>query len=73
MERRPFVCRNCGASCPVIVTLEGEQVIRVEGDYDAPLYRGYTCPKGRAIPQEHHNPRRLRTASSGCPMARTSP
>ncbi len=59
MEQRPFVCRNCGAICPIIVTLDGERVVKVDGDHDAPLYRGYTCPKGRAIPQEHHNPRRL--------------
>lgn len=59
MEQRPFVCRNCGSSCPIIVTLDGERVVKVEGDFDAPLYRGYTCPKGRAIPAEHHNPHRL--------------
>ncbi|MCB2074610.1 MAG: molybdopterin-dependent oxidoreductase [Novosphingobium sp.] len=59
MQKRPFVCRNCGSTCPIIVTLDGERVVKVEGDFDAPLYRGYTCPKGRMIPQEHHNPRRL--------------
>ncbi len=59
MEKRTHVCRNCGSICPIIVTLDGERVIKVEGDFDAPLYRGYTCPKGRAIPAEHHNPRRL--------------
>jgi anaerobic selenocysteine-containing dehydrogenase len=59
MEQRPFVCRNCGSICPIVVTLDGTRVVKVTGDYDAPLYRGYTCPKGRAIPQEHHNPRRL--------------
>jgi anaerobic selenocysteine-containing dehydrogenase len=59
MEQRPFVCRNCGSSCPVLVTLDGNRVLKVEGDPDAPLYRGYTCPKGRAIPQQYHNPNRL--------------
>lgn len=59
MEQRPFVCRNCGSICPIVVTLDGTRVVKVEGDHEAPLYRGYTCPKGRAIPQEHHNPRRL--------------
>ncbi|MCX7863704.1 MAG: molybdopterin-dependent oxidoreductase [Novosphingobium sp.] len=59
MEKRPHVCRNCGALCPIMVTLDGNRVIRVEGDFQAPIYRGYTCPKGRAIPIEHHNPRRL--------------
>lgn len=59
MDQRLFVCRNCGASCPIVVTLEGERVMKVEGDRDAPLYRGYTCPKGRSIPEGHHNPARL--------------
>lgn len=59
MEQRTFVCRNCGSLCPIVVTLDGPRVLKVEGDRDAPLYQGYTCPKGRAIPQEHHNPRRL--------------
>jgi anaerobic selenocysteine-containing dehydrogenase len=59
MEQRPFVCRNCGSSCPILVTLDGNRVLKVEGDPDAPLYRGYTCPKGRAIPQQYHNPNRL--------------
>lgn len=59
MERRPFICRSCGSLCPILVTLDGKRVVKVEGDHDAPLYRGYTCPKGRAIPQDHHNPRRL--------------
>lgn len=59
MDRRLFVCRSCGATCPIIVTLDGDRAIKVEGDPEAPLYRGYTCPKGRAIPQAHHDPRRL--------------
>ena len=59
MEKRPHVCRSCGSICPIMVTIDGDRVLKVEGDFDAPLYRGYTCPKGRAIPIEHHNPRRL--------------
>ena len=59
MENRLFVCRNCGSYCPIVVSLEGDRVLKVEGDFDAPLYRGYTCPKGRTIPQQHHNPERL--------------
>jgi anaerobic selenocysteine-containing dehydrogenase len=73
MEKRPFVCRNCGSSCPIIVTLDGERVVKVVGDHDAPLYRGYTCPKGRAIPQEHHNPRRLLQSLKRLPDGRRIP
>lgn len=73
MEQRPFVCRNCGSLCPIMVTLDGDRVIKVEGDHDAPLYRGYTCPKGRAIPQEHHNPRRLLQSLKRLPDGRRVP
>ena len=59
MEQRLFVCRSCNASCPIVITLDGDRPIKVEGDHDAPLYRGYTCPKGRAIPEAHGNPNRL--------------
>ncbi len=59
IEKKPFACRNCGSLCPIIVTIDDQRVLKVEGDHDAPLYRGYTCPKGRAIPQEHHRPDRL--------------
>jgi anaerobic selenocysteine-containing dehydrogenase len=73
MEQRPFVCRNCGSSCPIIVTLDGQRVVKVEGDPEAPLYRGYTCPKGRAIPAEHHNPNRLLHSLKRLPDGRRVP
>ena len=31
----------------------------VHGDREAPLFEGYTCPKGRALPAVHANPGRL--------------
>jgi anaerobic selenocysteine-containing dehydrogenase len=37
------------------------RVVRVRGDADHPLSRGYTCPKGRALPGWHHHPHRLDT------------
>lgn len=73
MKTQPFVCRNCGSNCPILVTLDGEQVIKVEGDFAAPLYRGYTCPKGRALPQEHHNPQRLLHSLKRMPDGRHVP
>ena len=58
-EDRQSFCRICNAMCGIVVTLEGDQVIRVRGDSAHPLSEGYTCPKGRALPQFHHDPRRL--------------
>jgi anaerobic selenocysteine-containing dehydrogenase len=37
----------------------GNADIAVEGDRDHPVSGGYTCKKGRAIPQLHHSPDRV--------------
>ncbi len=52
-------CRICTAMCGITVTVEGDQVVKVRGDDAHPLSQGYTCPKGRALPDWHHHPRRL--------------
>jgi anaerobic selenocysteine-containing dehydrogenase len=57
-EKKSF-CRICGSSCGIIVELDGEQVLKVRADRDHPVSRGYTCPKGRALPQDHHRDDRI--------------
>ncbi len=57
-EHRTY-CRICAAGCGVVVTVEGEQVVKVRGDAEHPVSRGYTCPKGRGIPEWHHSTSRL--------------
>ena len=52
-------CRICTSVCGILVDVDGEEVIRVHGDLDHPFSRGYTCPKGRALPLLHHHPDRL--------------
>jgi anaerobic selenocysteine-containing dehydrogenase len=52
-------CRVCTAQCGILVDVEGEEVVRVRGDKAHPVTHGYTCPKGRALPQVHHHPRRI--------------
>ena len=42
----------------ILVEVEGDEVVRVRGDADHPLSKGYTCAKGRALPQVHHHPDR---------------
>ena len=59
IEVKPSTCRVCSAYCPVMVTLDEGKVVRVDGNPDAPLYGGFTCPKGRALPALHNNPDRL--------------
>lgn len=53
-EVRPTICRLCLAHCGVLATIEDDngrrKVTKVTGDPDNPAFRGYTCPKGRALP-----------------------
>lgn len=56
---KPSFCRICNAFCPVDVAIENGSVVNVQGNHRAPLYGGYTCPKGRALPQLHNHPKRL--------------
>jgi anaerobic selenocysteine-containing dehydrogenase len=52
-------CRICTAVCGILVDVDGDRVVRVRGDRDHPLSNGYTCAKGRGLPQMHHHPDRL--------------
>ena len=52
-------CRICTAVCGILVDVSGDEVVRVRGDADHPFSHGYTCPKGRALPQMHHHPDRI--------------
>ncbi len=52
-------CRVCTSVCGILVDVDGDEVIHVRGDRDHPFSHGYTCPKGRALPQLHHRPDRL--------------
>ncbi|MCB2061509.1 MAG: molybdopterin-dependent oxidoreductase [Novosphingobium sp.] len=57
-ERKSF-CRICGSGCGIIVELEGQQVLKVRADREHPVSRGYTCPKGRSLPGDHHREDRI--------------
>ncbi len=59
IETVTSICRFCLAHCPILVDVEDGRVSRVVGDPKAPLYHGYTCPKGRAMPEQHSHPQRL--------------
>jgi anaerobic selenocysteine-containing dehydrogenase len=52
-------CRICAAACGIVVSVDSGIVVKVRGDADHPVSRGYTCTKGRALPQLHHASDRL--------------
>jgi len=55
----PTICRLCPAHCGVLATVVDGRLTEVKGDPDNPLFKGYTCPKGRALPEMHNDPDRL--------------
>ena len=53
-------CSLCEATCGVVVTVDGDQVVSIRGDKDDPMSKGYLCAKGPALADIHHDPDRLR-------------
>ena len=60
MQTTTSFCRVCHASCPLEVDVENNRVIAVRGVMDDPLFEGYTCIKGRQLPDQMADPNRLR-------------
>lgn len=58
-ETRISICRFCGALCPIRVTIENGRATDVIGVKESPLYAGYSCIKGRALPEQHYDPNRV--------------
>ena len=54
-------CRVCPALCGIVVEVDRDsgRVQYVRGDRLHPMSQGYTCTKGRALPEEVHAPDRL--------------
>ena len=55
----PGICRICSAHCGVLATVVDGRLVKVTGDPDNPMFKGYTCIKGRSLPEIHNNPQRL--------------
>jgi anaerobic selenocysteine-containing dehydrogenase len=58
-EVHPSICRICTAQCPILVEVTDGRAVKVTGDPGNTFYEGYTCPKGRALPEQHALPSRL--------------
>jgi len=54
------VCRMCHGVCGVNVHIQDGRVVKVTGDPDHPMSRGYICSKGRAAVELLYHPDRLR-------------
>ena len=53
-------CTLCEATCGVVVTTRGAEVVSIRGDQDDPFSRGHICPKAAALADIHRDPDRLR-------------
>lgn len=53
-------CPLCEANCGLEITTKGEAVLRIRGDMNDPVSKGYICPKGSTLKQLHEDPDRLR-------------
>jgi anaerobic selenocysteine-containing dehydrogenase len=55
-------CRICQAFCAIEVEFEDGRVVTVRGDRRDPATGGYTCVKGRQLPEQLGHPGRLRSS-----------
>ena len=58
----PSFCRICAAGCGVIVEVQDNAVVKVTGDTENPMSKGFTCVKGRHLGALHSEPTRFLTA-----------
>ena len=59
IETHRTFCRFCHANCAMLVDVEDGRVSKVRGDPDDHVYGGYTCVKGRELPESHNAAHRL--------------
>ncbi len=55
------VCRACHGGCGALLYIENGRLIRVKGDPDSPLNKGWMCIKGIRTPDVVNHPDRLKT------------
>ena len=61
LETRKSYCRFCHNYCALDVDVEPASglAVAVRGDSTDPIYGGYTCIKGRQLPESHRHPARV--------------
>lgn len=62
------VCRSCHGGCGVLLHVENDRLVRVEGDPESPLNHGRLCPIGTVTLDLVYHPDRLKY-----PMRRRGP
>ncbi len=62
IETHKTFCRFCHANCAMQVDIEDGKVLEVRGDPEDPVFGGYSCIKGRQLPESHNSPDRLHSS-----------
>ena len=60
MDHQPSFCRLCLNGCAISVEMDGRRPVSVTGVKDNPVYKGFTCVKGRSQARLLAHPGRLR-------------
>ena len=53
-------CRGCHGVCGVLLHIKNGKLVKVTGDPDSPVSRGYLCVKGKSAPELLYHPDRLK-------------
>lgn len=53
-------CNLCEAMCGLDFTMNGDEIVRIDGDKDDEFSRGHICPKAVALQDLHNDPNRLK-------------
>jgi anaerobic selenocysteine-containing dehydrogenase len=55
VQSKRSYCRVCTTQCGIVIDVDEDRIVKIRGDRDHPLTKGYTCPKGRSIGLWHHH------------------
>jgi anaerobic selenocysteine-containing dehydrogenase len=59
-EKVKSICQSCHCECGVIIHVENGKIVKIEGDPDFPLNKGFICVKGAAYHEFVYHPNRLK-------------
>ncbi|GMG88402.1 molybdopterin-containing oxidoreductase family protein [Biformimicrobium ophioploci] len=55
-------CRFCHATCPMEISVKDNKVTGLRPDTDNEVFGGYTCLKGRQMPEQLYHPSRIQAS-----------
>jgi formate dehydrogenase major subunit len=57
VERIKTTCAGCSVGCGVVLNVRDNRLVRIEGDWDAPVNEGLLCEVGRFLPMDEERER----------------